>query len=390
MANPEAESALWSSHHSVSRYVVRLYDSLKPRVIQELSQSLSKIHLSFDGWTTKSGKRGFLGIVAHYVDSQGNLKDLPIALPQLTGAHSGERMAEVVFKTLQEFSIDQLKVSYFVLDYASNNNSAVLAIAQKMGFNANYRRLCCGPHTLNLIGQIILWGTDANAYNNTASELTDKNQFMHNWRRDGALGVLLSIINYIKTPQQHALFADFQRLAHPKLPSDTPASQRKILEPIKPVVTHWNSYYSCFERAIKLQSAVNAYASHHIKRVREEDTYAQSRGNKLPEAQPWMQSDGLTAADWAVVTEYMDALKPLKAATKRLEGRSNDGGFGAIAEIIPVFEYILSYYEQRVKAYEAVDYNAHNEAPEDHLAINLRAAWAKANDYYAKLDLSPA
>jgi len=103
-----------------------------------------------------------------------------------------------------------------------------------------------------------------------------------------------------------------------------------------------------------------------------------------------MRSDGLTAADWAVVTEYMDALKPLKAATKHLEGRGKSSSFGAIAEVIPVFEYILSYYEQRVKAYEAVDYNAHDEAPEDHLAINLRAAWAKASDYYAKLDLSPA
>jgi hypothetical protein len=103
-----------------------------------------------------------------------------------------------------------------------------------------------------------------------------------------------------------------------------------------------------------------------------------------------MQLDGLSAANWAVVTEYMEVLKPLKAATQRLEGRGKSGGFGAIAKIIPVFEYILSYYEQRVKAYEAVDYNAYDEAPEDHLAINLRAAWAKANDYYAKLDLSPA
>jgi hypothetical protein len=144
------------------------------------------------------------------------------------------------------------------------------------------------------------------------------------------------------------------------------------------------------ERAVKLQSAVNAYANHHIKRVRNEDTYGQSCDNKLPDVQPWMQSDGLSAADWAVIAEYMDALKPLKAATERLEGRGKSGGFGAIAELIPVFEYILSYYEQRLKAYKAVDYNAHNKAPEDHLAINLRAAWAKANNYYAKLDLSPA
>jgi hypothetical protein len=74
-------------------------------------------------------------------------------------------------------------------------------------------------------------------------------------------------------------------------------------------------------------------------------------------------------------------LKPLKSATKRLEGRSKDAEgrvrgsyYGAIAEVILVFEYIRTYYEQRVEAYEAINYNAHDEAPKDYLAINLRAA----------------
>jgi hypothetical protein len=96
--------------------------------------------------------------------------------------------------------------------------------------------------------------------------------------------------------------------------------------------------------------------------VRDEDTYVISRDNKLPEAATWMRPDGLTAADWAVVTEYIDVLKPLKSATKRLEARGKDadgrvggGRYGAIPEVIPVFEYILTYYEQRVKAYESVD-----------------------------------
>ncbi|EDU44999.1 hypothetical protein PtrV1_04781 [Pyrenophora tritici-repentis] len=63
----------------------------------------------------------------------------------------------------------------------------------------------------------------------------------------------------------------------------------------------------------------------------------------------------------------MDILKPLKTATKRLKGRGKSGSFRAIAEIIPIFEYLLTYYEQRVNAYEA-----------------------KADDYYSKLDNSPA
>jgi hypothetical protein len=127
----------------VSRYVLRLYNYLKPRVVKELSQALSKIHVSFDSWTTKGGKRSYLGIVIHYVNARSNLQDLPIALPQLTGAQSGQKMAEVVLKTLDLFSINAQTVGYFVLNNASNNNSAV----------ASDRRYRCGPHTLNLVGQ---------------------------------------------------------------------------------------------------------------------------------------------------------------------------------------------------------------------------------------------
>jgi len=395
-ANPEAAAALWTSHASVSQYVMRRFDFMLPQVVADLSKSLSKIHISFDSWTTKGGKRGFLGVVAHYVNSAGDLMDLPIALPQLTSAHTGEKIAEVVSQILQQFSINPHTIGYFVLDNAPNNDAAVLRIAQQMGLIAAHRRLRCGPHTLNLIGQALLWGSNNDAYDNDSSELAVESQLLRNWREDGPLGVLLSVINYIKTPQQLELFENFQRLANAELPAELPADQREILAPIKPVVTRWNSYYSTFERAVKLQRAVNAYANHHIRRVRDEDTYALSRDNKLPEAAAWMRSNGLTAADWAVVTEYIDVLKPLKSATKRLEGRGKDadgrvggGRYGAIAEVIPVFEFILTYYEQRIKAYEAVDYNAHDEAPEDHLVINLRAAWAKANDYYNKLDLSP-
>jgi hypothetical protein len=105
---------------------------------------------------------------------------------------------------------------------------------------------------------------------------------MRTWRQDGPLGVLLGVISYIKTPQQHELFNDFQRLANAELPTE----ERRILEPVKPVVTRWNSYFTAFERAVKLQPAINAYARHHITRIRTEDTFAARRRNKQPDAQP--------------------------------------------------------------------------------------------------------
>jgi hypothetical protein len=159
---------------------MRLFDYLKPLVVRELSRSLSQIHLSFDGWTTKSGKKGFLSIVAHYVTAAGELRDLPIALPQLTGSYSGERIGEIVLTTLQSFSISADKASYFILNNATNNDTTINFLARKLKFNKLYCCLRCGPHTLNLIGQVLLWGRKAEAFNNkcTTSNLNKETQLI--------------------------------------------------------------------------------------------------------------------------------------------------------------------------------------------------------------------
>jgi hypothetical protein len=72
------------------------------------------------------------------------------------GAHSGENMAEIVYSTLQKFGVGPYTIGYFILDNASNNDTAIASLAQKISFNTTYCRLRCGPHTLNLIGQTLL------------------------------------------------------------------------------------------------------------------------------------------------------------------------------------------------------------------------------------------
>ena len=70
-----------------------------------------------------------------------------------------------------------------------------------------------------------------------------------------------------------------------------------------------------------------------------------------------MRSDRLIAADYAVITKYINVLGPLKTATKRLKGHSKSGSFGCSAEIIPVFEVLLSKFEEQLQNYDAVDHN---------------------------------
>jgi hypothetical protein len=61
-----------------------------------------------------------------------------------------------------------------------------------------------------------------------------------------------------------------------------------------------------------------------------------------------MRLDRLTAADWAVITEYIHVLAPLKTAIKRLKGHGKSGAFGLIAEIILVFEVLLGRLEEQL------------------------------------------
>lgn len=45
-ANPDVDSALSTSHHGVARYLMRLYECIRPRVIKDLSEALSEIHIT--------------------------------------------------------------------------------------------------------------------------------------------------------------------------------------------------------------------------------------------------------------------------------------------------------------------------------------------------------
>ncbi|EFQ89716.1 hypothetical protein PTT_13915 [Pyrenophora teres f. teres 0-1] len=351
---------------------MRLFRSIRPHVVNALSSAVSKIHVSFDGWTTKGGKRSFFGVVAHFADAAGIIQDLPIDLPELAGAHTGEAIAKAISMTLSAYGVTSNRVGYFVLDNAANNDTAIAALAREYNFDPAYRRLRCSCHTLNLISQAIIFSNNKDAYGNTREQYSTEEQYMRERRKDGPIGVLVDVINYIKTPQQYELFRSFQRRAN----ADLPVEERlKVLEPVKPVVTRWNSYYAAFKRATKLSAAYNLYAEHHINRIILKDAHANKQNNKRPDALSWIRSTRLRAANWAVIAEYQDCLTPLKYATKRLEGRSEDGKYMAIYEARP---------------FKQVDFNAHPEAPEDHLKVNLLAAWAKANDYYSKLDASPA
>ncbi|KAH5393902.1 hypothetical protein HBI47_245820 [Parastagonospora nodorum] len=215
----EAEGALWRSLRSVVTYAMRLFYAIQLQIVDALSSAASKIHISFDGWTTKGEAQGFFRIVAHFATALGEIYDLPIALLQLNSAYTGKAIAIAIVATLQAYRITLDTLSYFVLNNASNNDTTIAAA--------------------------LLFGNNKDAYDNAAEYINDEEAFIAAWRKHSALGTLLSCLK-----------ASNNNLSA--------AARVKILRLIKLVVTRWNLYYSALKRATYLKGSFNLYIEKHV------------------------------------------------------------------------------------------------------------------------------
>jgi hypothetical protein len=57
------------------------------------------------------------------------------------------------------------KIGYYTLDNATNNDTAMEALAIEFDFSKNERRIRCAPHFLNLTVQVIMYGSKKDNFN---------------------------------------------------------------------------------------------------------------------------------------------------------------------------------------------------------------------------------
>lgn len=125
--------------------------------------------------------------------------------------------------------------------------------------------------------------------------------------------------------------------------------------------TRWNSSYLSIHRALKLKSRIKAF---------------------LDDNQDDLQADTLTEAEWQQLADMEIVLAPFQSWTKRLEGHAKDGAYGSIWEAMPALESLIKHLDEMKKVYTQ---RTHPE-----LAASINLAWSKLDEYYIKLDHSPA
>ncbi|KAG6988733.1 hypothetical protein FOFC_20727 [Fusarium oxysporum] len=360
----ELASQLLPEHHTtVCSWIRQTFESRRQIIANLVKNATSSVHLSFDLWTASNGCN-YVGIVGHFVDSNGEKRDVLLGLPRLVGPHSGENIAPYVKGVIDQYEMGS-KLGYFMLDNAESNDTCLEALARWFPMDVGRRRLRCIGHIINLVVRAVIFGSNVSKFETELRGATDEFSF-DIWAKKGAIGRLHNLATYIRRTDQ-------RRQALRRLQTELAGDDAIFtLEIVVDGKTRWNSIYNMIKRSLELRSAIELY---------------QSRWQK-PKNDPVhrdLTKDFLNAADWAELERFHDFLKPFYILTKTMEGNASkpgvEGGHGAVWETLKTMDYLFVKFKQ---AAEETQF----EEP-SHFKSGIDCGWAKLEDYYVKSDRTP-
>ncbi len=200
--------------HLVRQWLLAKHIKEKRYLRRELRDAKSKIHVSFDLWTSPN-YYALCAIVVHYIDCNSKRQQRLLAIRPVYGEHSGVNIAQTILTVFSEFRIG-CKIGYFVTDNAQNNDTAIDAVIHALypamlKPERDKRRLRCLGHVVNLCAQAFILGKNAEEdllILETAHASGDIDKIAKYWSSVGALGRLHHLIRYIRmTPQRRQEFA---------------------------------------------------------------------------------------------------------------------------------------------------------------------------------------
>lgn len=196
----------------------------RERIKALLKTAISKIHLSFDMWSSPN-RYAVFGVVAHFVRSITveekvlyRNQAVLLGLKRMRAKHDAAAMSKVIVKLCETFEIHQ-RLGCFQSDNPEFNDNTVrdvLTVLEPTYEHWEERRGRCIGHVINLAAKALIFGTDVDAFvertrgmTKTAFERTKGGlqRAQDLWRSQGAVGKLHNLVRAIRTgPQRSEYF----------------------------------------------------------------------------------------------------------------------------------------------------------------------------------------
>ena len=201
------------SARAIRYKIIQEYNRHKQKVIEVLRNSPGLLHISFDGWTSRN-KLALYGIACFFRDEKDRLCKIMIGVLE-AHRHFGSTIGGEVLDVLHTLGVGPEKIGYFTLDNAENNDTAMEVIGAELGFDGRLRQRCCIGHTLNLSAKALLFGKNADAFEQQLSgaEALSDTEYAQ-WRKKGPVGRLHNIVVDVRISHRLIyLFKEVQRVS---------------------------------------------------------------------------------------------------------------------------------------------------------------------------------
>ncbi|KAF5387624.1 hypothetical protein D9615_000715 [Tricholomella constricta] len=147
----------------LTEIIVESFKKEYAELMNDIQNALGRVSLTSDGWS-RTSLSSHLAITAHYMvmSSDGHLilRSRLIAFRKLEGSHTGENMAKVLWRVINDLNIVD-RIGMITLDNASNNNTMMehlerlFPTVQRMPapiiiFDREGNRIRCFPHVTNI------------------------------------------------------------------------------------------------------------------------------------------------------------------------------------------------------------------------------------------------
>jgi hypothetical protein len=195
------------SGNTIRADILRYFKEAKHMIAECFSTARSRIHLSFDLYTSSNCK-ALLAITAHWTSAEYKAEATLLAIRELKEEHTGENIAEKIYAMIKEYDISN-KLGYFVMDNAGNNDTALVSLNRRIiedggnGFDPDMCRIRCFAHTINLVVKELMFGK--RKAKKQKSELSEDQSLQQQnedeqaqWRALGALGKAHNICKEIR------------------------------------------------------------------------------------------------------------------------------------------------------------------------------------------------
>lgn len=131
------------------------YDENKKEIVELMKKADSKIAFTIDGWSSVNGK-SFYGITAHFLDADWVYHSLTLDFVPAKGEHTGKAIAELFFKSVEQFGFKE-KIAGITVDNASANTTFMQELSDLIPeFDSVDCHFRCLAHVLNLAAQDLL------------------------------------------------------------------------------------------------------------------------------------------------------------------------------------------------------------------------------------------